>query len=723
MAGRAWTVVRSLLLILGMVAWVILLAFGTAHAEPDPGRCAFQVDEGVLRVVGDGEANVIHITDGDDGVQVTCDGAVDTFADLVEIVVEAGEGDDEVVVDNSNLGLTMTIKILGQGGNDSIIAAEPGNLSGTTAQSVGPKLIDGGPGEDVFTLVASPRGDRVEMAPGAADGTFELKVTDIETEARVAEISGAAVEEVTVKLGDGDDEFLIENSSGGLKEIEITVLGQGGSDLVEITEIERILGYIFGSFLGGPSDDTFILVGNNAAENVTVTEAPDIAEPDPHIRVTDRATGIVTGDFFVQQTEEIRVEAGGGDDEIVLDNSTGGLNETAVTVLGQSGNDEVTVFATLPDEDSLSNEEEYMYDGGPGEDAFTLVAGPRAERFEMAPSAGEGAFELKVTDIETELRMADISGAAVEEVTVKLGDGDDEAVLDNSGFGFAMSIHILGQGGNDINIARELDEQVTCSAGTTAEPAGPILFDGGPGEDTLMLVGSGDPEKIEFGGVPDQPVPDPHIRVTNLATGRVTADLFVQQTETIHVEACGGDDQLEVAWDPALMSGLETLKAVLGRGDDRLDVNLLTVTEAPDGVQPVALEVEGEGGDDEIAVTHNAGSWIDLAITADLGSGDDRFVGLLTSPPADALPGPEGVRDVSFEVIAGDGDDAVIVRNQTSELFDFGANAVLGDGEDLLEARGEMNLLSEPGRGFDTARVTRNLLRFVSLFELVELLN
>ena len=117
-----------------------------------------------------------------------------------------------------------------------------------------------------------------------------------------------------------------------------------------------------------------------------------------------------------------------------------------------------------------------------------------------------------------------------------------------------------------------------------------------------------------------------------------------------------------------------------------------------------------------------AGEWVALE-HRDIDGGDDTFDALFLPPPDDDLPGPEGTRQVTFEVVADEEDDVVAVRNMTDgTLFDLAVAALMGGGDDLLEAAGEMTLWAEPGLGLDTARVSRNLLPFVSALERVELL-
>jgi hypothetical protein len=282
-----------------------------------------------------------------------------------------------------------------------------------------------------------------------------------------------------------------------------------------------------------------------------------------------------------------------------------------------------------------------------------------------------------------------------------------------------MGLTLFGEGGND-----RATEQI------------PLNFeeidfsyvrghDGGSGKDKFNVLGAIAHEQIAISGVIHREFPDPRIRVMDLATGVVTGDFFVQQTEEIAIASGGGDDHLDIQWDAALMSGLVAIQADLGDGNDTMTASLLPVLVAPDGngVQTAVFDVIGGQGDDQITFQHAAGSWFDVAFTARPGTGNDRLQALLVPPPDDGLDGPQGARRLIFEVFAGNEDDFVGIRNEAGDVFfavSFGTE--LGRGDDFLEAAGEMALAARPGRGFDTARVTRNLLPFVGEFERVEVL-
>lgn len=407
--------------------------------------------------------------------------------------------------------------------------------------------------------------------------------------------------------------------------------------------------------------------------------------------------------------DTITVEAGDGNDEIRTDNSNGLLSRIAMRIFGQDGEDGYEwTFPLLP-----FIEQDGLYDGGAGDDTMRLTAGLRAERFDITSVPQANSVQVKVTDIATDTRFAQITGSGVEVLKVKMGEGNDQAIISQIA---GVALNILGEGGDD----------------TITEVLSPIfptglpllaLLDLGLGYDKFLLVGATSSESYEIIGVPDREIPDPEIHVTNLVTGEVTANFHVQQTEEIMLKTEDGDDRVEVNCDAALMSGL-FIHADLGRGNDMFVSNLLPVlTEPPTHeVQTARFEVNAGRGNDQVTFNHSAGSWFDVFFTVDLGLGMDTVNALLIPPPDDSFPGPAGLRQLQFNVFAGANDDFVRLQNRTNgDLLSLYTE--MGGGNDIFEGIGEIHEANiSPGRGSDTARVTRNFLPFVTAFESIEVL-
>jgi hypothetical protein len=412
--------------------------------------------------------------------------------------------------------------------------------------------------------------------------------------------------------------------------------------------------------------------------------------------------------------EEIVVEAGDGDDQVAVDNRTALLDGIVIRVFGEGGNESIA-YRLAEASDSRVEDLPALH-GGIGDDALAIVAGVRADRFDIQARADIGSVQVQLTDVATGTTRATINGSEIEFLSIKGGDGDDEFHVAEV---LRMGLTLFGDEGNDL-----VTEQLVLNF-EEIDFSYVRGHDGGSGKDKFNLVGDSASEHYGITPVLDRTIPDPHIQVTDLATGVVTGDFFVQRTEEISIATEGGDDHLDIRWDAASMSGLEKIEADLGEGDDKMTTDLLPVLVAPGTgeVQSLVFDVDAGRGDDQLTYRHSAGSWFDVAFSARLGSGGDRFETLLFPPPDDGVRGPEGMRRLQFGVASGKDDDVVAVQNATGgEFFEVFVEADLGVGDDLFEGGGAITPAARPGRGFDTARVTRNLLPFVTEFERVEVL-
>jgi hypothetical protein len=446
------------------------------------------------------------------------------------------------------------------------------------------------------------------------------------------------------------------------------------------------------SIIGNETANTIEMVGSESGVQVTCDGA------------TDTFSGI----------EQVTIAAGAGDDSVDADNSNGLLGGIATNIFGQEGDDHMEwthQYEFRPGNVTLLD---HRFDGGFGEDVLLITSGPLQDRFDIASGRQASSVEVRIMHVVTQTALAHISGSAVETLTVKMGDANDHANI----FQLGLALNVLGEGGDD-TLTEILIPIFPTGASLIA------LLDLGLGYDKFLLAGATSSEIYQISGVPDQGVPDPEIRVTDLVTGQVTADIHAQQTEEIMLEAGDGHDRVEVNWDAALMSGLSLIHADLGQGNDTFVSNLLPVLTEPPAheVQTARFEVVAGRGNDQVTFSHFAGSWFDVFFTADMGPGADSVNALLSPPPDDSLPGPEGLRRLQFDLLAGNGGDLVALHNLTTgEFFDVFLEADLDGGNDTFEAVGGINPCTHPGRGFDTARVTRNLLPFVTEFERVEIL-
>ena len=259
--------------------------------------------------------------------------------------------------------------------------------------------------------------------------------------------------------------------------------------------------------------------------------------------MTDLATGAVTFHGFVVGTEAITVEAGKGDDQIAIDNYRGGLGGIDLAIFGQGGANQASIGPA----------------GGEGFkaefDEFDIleVSEPSSPTFFKTLAVGPVSFQVDMTDIATGRLQAVITAEKVRATTIKGSDGEDEFRV----FGpLPTALSLFGRGGDDVLLLDTFagKEEVSDLFGFNTS------MYGGEGHDTFMLRAPDSADLIEIVGVQDRSIPDPEIRVTDLATGMVTADIFTQEVEDVSLDARGGGDRVEVRWDDALT----------GAGTDRM---------------------------------------------------------------------------------------------------------------------------------------------------------
>src|SRR5918993_2863218 len=112
--------------------------------------CIITVDDGVLRVVGDNEANTLTITDdGAGNVTAVCDGTTVTGEDVERILVDLRGGADSVTVNvTGELTGELDLRLNTGAGNDTADVNFLGPISGEVNVRA-----DLGAGDDTFNDV------------------------------------------------------------------------------------------------------------------------------------------------------------------------------------------------------------------------------------------------------------------------------------------------------------------------------------------------------------------------------------------------------------------------------------------------------------------------------------------------------------------------------------------------------------------------------------------
>ncbi|TVS20405.1 MAG: calcium-binding protein, partial [Planctomycetaceae bacterium] len=621
----------------------------------------FQLSGDVISVIGQGSVSY------QDSV---------SYSGFEELLLDAGNGNKEVIVSSTHAGLTRlltgdgddTLTILGTGGE---LQADTGAGDDTLLVQVisHPVTIELGDGDDV-----------VRIASDAASGAPDL-AGNLHGIAALLDLSG----------GNGNDQLFLSNAGdqedreGSLTLSNVNGLGMTGSiryfgfDLVDLTlgdgdNIFRISTTHAGeTFLragsGNDEIDVVNIVGNTRVEtgagNNTVTA----------VIYADTLGG---GLIIDEEGTEIEVEA--------LPFFTGLL-----TVIGGSGTSEHDVLnftsdAELPDEGTLTSS---TITG------FSMTRGIVYEEFEVLNmTLGESHSTLTIdsthagaTNVFTDLEEDELTG-----------HGDDTVYVRT----IAGPTRIETGAGDDLVHVGSLAPE---SGGTLNGITALLTVIGGLGHDRLLLDDSGD--LLDNTGS----LTATHVSGLGLASGVNYSGL-----EELHINLGQGDDTFSIR---STHAGSTTLNA--NAGDDTIHVGSLApaLGGVVDQIAGLLTVIGGDGND--------------VLNVDDTGDGTAN-VGQLTASRLTGLGMAEGIEYSTLEELnirlgdsgntftiagthaglttlaTGDGDDWVnvqassgqtdIATGKGDDVIYFGSLAPLGGG--LLDGIGSVDL--DAGDGLDVVR-------------------
>ena len=180
-------------------------------------------------VDGTGSVQTIRLADDGDstnGLSVLDDGgsggfAPITFANpLIALTIDAGAGDDTIIVGTLDQGLTAFLSVYGGTGNDTLVGPDGANIwiidgidSGTLTGIAfeGIENLLGGAGDDIFTFLAGG------SISGVVDGGGGTNTLDYESSPTA----------VTVDLGAGS-----ATGTGGFANVQVIVGGAGNDTII-----------------------------------------------------------------------------------------------------------------------------------------------------------------------------------------------------------------------------------------------------------------------------------------------------------------------------------------------------------------------------------------------------------------------------------------------------------------------------------------------------------
>jgi Ca2+-binding RTX toxin-like protein len=558
-----------------------------AHRAADPG-IAVHVRHRTLTVTGTAgnDTLALRLRAGDPKrlqVDVGDDGSADFTIRrrrFDRIVVNAGDGNDQVRIDDSNGAFTTTTptQINGQGGDDTLIGGSgPETLNGGDGNDVvdgnggadtvtlgsgddrfvwdpgdGSDVIDGGDGHDVMAFNGSAAAEQFRLSADGSHARFTRDVGGI-----TMDLNG--IEQVDVASVGGNDTLTVDDLTGtDVKTVNNDLAATPGGTMPGAGTAETIVN-------GTNGNDSIVATGSGGSATVTGLSATvnvlhgDASRDELGIFALDGNDRVDASGLRADATQ-LGVDGGAGDDTILGGagadvlrggdgNDTVDGNQGADTVLLGAGDDR---FIWDPGDGSD------VVEGQAGHDAMTFNGANVAEQFAVSANGSRVLFTRNVGSIVMDL-------AGVEEIDLNaLGGADRLTVNDVSGTDLTeIQTDLAGQGVVDDGAADQ------------------VVINGTAGNDSI--VASGERGKVS---------------VTGLAA---IVDI---------VNANPAQDQLAI-------DGLA--------GDDTIDGS---------GMAADAMLFQADGGDGNDVITGGAGNDTLLG-----GAGDDVLNG---GPGQDVLDGGAG---------------------------------------------------------------------------------
>ncbi|HYA08527.1 MAG TPA: calcium-binding protein, partial [Gaiellaceae bacterium] len=386
-----------------------------------------------------------------------------------------------------------------------------------------------------------------------------------------------------------------------------------------------------------------------------------------------------TADFSFDRSlfTAIDVEAGGGDDQVRIDQSGGTFTDEAVTMNGGPGAD--TLLGGDGADLLLGGAGNDFVDGNRGSDTAFLGAG--ADHFQWDPGDGSDIVEGQGGDDQLDFNGANIAehfDVSANGPRVRFSRDIANIVMDLDG---VERIAVRALGGADTLTVND-------TTGTELETVSADLSNGIGGDD-------GAADTVIANGTAGNDAAELENDNGSLAVGGLAAETEVlavgQETQdTLRVAGLGGDDTLSAS------IGLAAVMQATFDGGGDVDSTLFDGSSGADsiGIVPNAgaaavstatalvnslssvenLVVSGLGGNDTIAGQNGLAGV--TALTIDGGNGDDTLLG---GDGADLLLGGSG-----NDFVDGNRGDDTALLGSGNDHFQWDP----GDGSDVVEGQG-----------------------------------
>jgi Ca2+-binding RTX toxin-like protein len=434
------------------------------------------------------------------------------------------------------------------------------------------------------------------------------------------------------------------------------------------------------SYTAGVQGTTLQITGDGASDKLSLRLAPG----DPNtLQVDVGEDGTVDFAFNRSTFTAIDVQAGGGDDEVRVDQSNGSFADDALTMDGGAGND--TLIGGDGNDVLIGGAGNDVVTGGRGTD--TALLGSGADSFTWNPGDGSDTVEGQagndtlVFNGSNANENIDLSANGsrvrlfrdVANITEDM-NGIENLALSTLGGSDHVAVHDLtGTGLTHANV------DLSATGGSGDGQPDTVTAEGTDGADTVHV------DPASAGGVV----------VSGLATRlQVTGSEAATATspgDTVQVDTLGGDDTIT---NGSAVSGPAAINIDGGAGSDAVTYSGSqgddTIGIAPDGTAVTTftsgsasppqntigvenLDVLGRGGNDTITGSNGLAQLTNLTI--DGGRGDDTIQG----------------GDGNDELIGGNGDDSIDGgRGADVAFLGSGADSFTwnpGDGSDTVEGQ------------------------------------
>ena len=457
---------------------------------------------------------------------------------------------------------------------------------------------------------------------------------------------------------------------------------QGGAALC--VSVAALLGFsaapAFASYTAGVENGTLQIKGDGASDKLALR----LSSTDPNtLQVDVGEDGTVDFSFDRSTFTAINVQAGGGDDEVRVDDSFGSFANDALTIDGGAGND--TLLGGDGNDTLIGGGGNDTVIGGRGSDVALLGSG--ADSFTWNPGDGSDTIEGQGGNDTLEFNGSNANeniDLSANGSRVRLFRDVANITQDMNGI---ENLALNTFGGTD-------DVTVGDLAGTDLQHANvDVSATGGSGDgqpDTVTANGTDGADNVDVGSDPAGDVVVSGLGAQLQVSGGEAAT-SASPGDTVQVNTLGGDDTITNGIGVSGLAGIDidggegsdTVTYSGTQGDDTIGIapNGTAVTTfapgtatSPQNTTDVEnLDVLGRGGNDTISGSNGLAPLTSLSI--DGGSGDDTIRG----------------GDGNDQLVGGTGNDSVDGGRGTDvALLGSGADSFTwdpGDGSDTIEGQ------------------------------------